>query len=380
MAERLSHETPFERLDPDQVSGQSFAVTRKGFDQKQVQAYLVSVSNQIKGGQQQIRDLREQVAQADVQSEPEASFSSQGVKLLDNGREASQRQTQAEAGEMATRARLLAEELQTTVEGLRSLPQISDEADLRGVDSHGAVEGLRSPPQILDVDQVAELLEQAYEQAQAVAGLLQEARDQAEAEVEHGRDQGREIVEQAKTLRLAVLRDMARRRQSARVQVERLRAGRDKLMATLSEARGSIDQSLESAKLSLTEAKVMANAAARRVEDEAEPTDLALLSELDDAQIVGMVPDVDSEPVARVQPVPVASNDVQPSPEGREAQAGVTVLSPVERDPVEAAADHPALTGDDGSGVDAIFARLRFQSENQREGAKNAAEAPVGED
>ena len=184
MAERPSSETPFERMDPAQVSGQSFAITRKGFDQMQVQAYLVSVSNQVKAGQQQIRDLREQVAQAEEHSEPDSEFSSQGVKLLDSGVEASRRQAQTEADEMAARARRLAEELQTTFEEVRSHQDFS-----------GA-------------DELAELLEQAYEQAQAVAGLLQEARDQAEAEVEHGRAQGREIVEQAKVLRLTVLRDM----------------------------------------------------------------------------------------------------------------------------------------------------------------------------
>ena len=356
MAERLPTETPFERLDPAQVFGQSFAVNRKGFDQKQVQAYLVSVSNQIKGGQQQIRDLREQVAQADAHPEPEAQFSSQGVKLLDSDLEASRRQTQTEAGEMATRARRLVEELQATVEELRSQKHVS-----------GA-------------DEVAELLEQAYGQAQAVAGLLQEARDQAEAEMEHGRSQGREIVEQAKALRLTVLRDMARRRQSARAQVERLRAGRDKLMATLSEVRHSIDQSLESAKLSLSEAKVMADAAARRVEDESEPTDLALLSELDDAQIVGMVPEFDSVSEAQAQPGPAAANDDH----DEEIQEGVILLTSVERDPVEAAADHPALaSADDSQDVDAIFARLRSQSDQQQEEGeteRDAAEAPAGKE
>ena len=377
MAERLPTETPFERMDPAQVSGQSFAVIRKGFDQKQVQAYLVSVSNQIKGGQQQIRDLREQVAQADAQPEPEAKFSSQGVKLLDSDVEASRRQTQTEAGEMPTRARRLAEELQATVEELRSRQDVSG------------------------VDEVAELLEQACGQAQAVAGLIQEARDQAEAEVEHSRARGREIVEQAKALRLTVLRDMARRRQGARAQVERLRAGRDKLIATLSEVRNSIDQSLESAKLSLTEAKIMADAAARRVEDESEPTDLALLSELDDAQTVGMVHEVGSVPEAQAQPEPAPTNDAQPAPDtgpaptndaqpapdtgpalaAGEIQEGVMLLPSIERDPVDAAGDHPALAGaDDSHDVDAIFARLRSQSDQKQKAAQDAAEAPAGKD
>ena len=337
MAEHSSPDTPFERLDPDQVSGQGFAVARKGFDQKQVQAYLVSVSNQIQAGQQQVRDLREQLAQAEGQSEPASEFSSQGVKLLDSGVEASRRQTQTEADEMAARARRLAEELQTTFEELRTQHDFS-----------GA-------------DELAELLEQAYEQAQAVAGLLQEARDQAEAEVEHGRAQGREIVEQAKALRLTVLRDMARRRQGARAQVERLRAGRDKLISMLGEARNSIDQSMETAKLSLAEAKVLADAAARRIEDETEPTDLALLSELDDAQVVGMVP------------------ETAPAPE---VQEGVTLLAPVERDPVESAADHPALSSAEDKGdVDAIFARLRTQRNQPQEvgeSRQDAAESPTG--
>ncbi|WP_419848101.1 hypothetical protein [Candidatus Poriferisocius sp.] len=340
MAERLGGDTPFERVNPEEVSSQTFAVARKGFDQKQVQAYLVSLSNQIKSGQQQIRDLREQVAQFDAQPEPEPEFSRQGVKLLDGGMEASRRLTQTEANEMAARAVRLAEKLDKSVEDLRSRQDLSDAGEL------------------------LELLEQAGEQAQAVARLLQEAREQAEAEVEHGRVQGREIVEQAKTLRLTVLRDMARRRQTARAQVERLRAGRDKLMATLGEARHSIEQSMEAAKLSLAEAKVVADAAARRVEDETEPTDLALLSELDDAQVVGMVPDATA-----------------PDGDIEEVHESVTLLPPAERDPVEAAAEHPVLTNvGDSSDVDAIFARLRSQSgvsQDDRETAPGAAKTPV---
>lgn len=354
MAERPSSETPFERMDPAQVYGQSFAITRKGFDQMQVQAYLVSMSNQVKAGQQQIRDLREQVAQAERQSEPDSEFSSQGVKLLDSGVEASRRQAQTEADEMAARARRLAEEFHTTFEELRSHQDFS-----------GA-------------DELAELLEEAYEQAQAVAGLLQEARDQAQAEVEHGRAQGREIVEQAKALRLTVLRDMARRRQGARAQVERLRAGRDKLISMLSDARSSIDQSMETARLSLAEAKVLADAAARRIEDEAEPTDLALLSELDDAEDVGMIP----EPAVVVD---ISEGDSPPEvPEtdsASEIHEGVTLLPPVAPDPVEAAADHPAVaSADESRDVDAIFARLRSQGDQQREDGRDAAESSVGKD
>ena len=368
MAERLSSDTPFERMDPAQVSSQSFAVIRKGFDKAQVQAYLVSVGNQIKAGQQQIRDLREQVAQADDEPDVESEFSSEGVKLLDSDVEASRRQTQTEASEMTARSRRLAEQLQTTVAELRSRPEFSE------------------------AEELAELLEQAYEQAQGVAVLFQEVRKQAEAEVEHGRDQGREIVEQAKALRLTVLRDMARRRQAARAQVERLRAGRDKLISILSEARHSVDQSIDSAKLSLAEAKVLADAAARRVEDEAQPTDLALLTELDDAENVGMIPEPEPIPETPTQPVPTVEREANADPgyQEREANAdpgyqeNVTLLSPTGRDPVEAAADHPALASAyDNHDVDAIFARLRSQggqTKENRETALDAAEAPAGKD
>jgi len=354
MAERLAVDTPFERMDPEQVSDHDFAVTRKGFDKGQVQAYLVSVANQIKAGQQQIRELREQVAEAEDEPESESEFSSEGIKLLDSDVDASRRQTQTEAGEMVASARRLAEQIQTTVADLRSQQETS-----------GA-------------EELAELLEQAYEQAQAVDGLFQKVRDQATAEVEHGRDQGKEILQQAKALRLTVLRDMAQRRQAARAQVERLRAGRDKLIAILSEARSSIDQSVDSAKLSLAEAKILADAAARRVEDEGQPTDLALLSELDDAENVGMIPEPHSAPE------PSAPGEGGEMIAGAGVQEGVAFLPPAGRDPVEAAADHPAMIGADGShDVDAIFSRLRSQSgrpQEDRETAPDAAEASVGKD
>ena len=244
--------------------------------------------------------------------------------------------TQTEAGELAARALRLAEQIQASVKELRSQQEMP-----------GAQE-------------IAELLEQACEQAQAVVGLLQEARHQAEAEVEHGRAEGREIVEKAKALRLTVLRDMARRRQAARAQVERLRAGRDKLISILGEARNSIDQSMTSAKLSLAEAKVQADAAARRVEDEVEPTDLALLSELDDAENVGMIPEAD------------------PAPQVHE---GVTLLPSAVPDPVAAAGEHPVLAGaEESRDVDAIFARLRSQRVQSQEATQPAAEAPAAKD
>ncbi|WP_419924250.1 hypothetical protein [Candidatus Poriferisocius sp.] len=347
MAERPDGDTPFERVNPEEVSSHSFAVARKGFDQKQVQAYLVSLGNQIKSGQQQIRDLREQVAQVDSPPESEAEFSAQGVKLLDDGAEASRRQSQAETNEMVARAGRVADDLEKTIEALRLQQDLPDAGE------------------------VVELLEQAGEQAHAVAGLAQEAREKAEAEVEHGRSQGREIVEQAKMLRLTVLRDMARRRQTARAQVERLRAGRDKLMATLGDARHAIEQSMESAKLSLAEAKVVADAAARRVEDETEPTDMALLSELDDAQTVGMVPGADT-------------GDEDSGYDSSEAHEGVILLSPAERNPVESAAEHPVLANaGEGGDVDAIFARLRSQSgklPDDLETGPGAAVTPVGDD
>ena len=122
--------------------------------------------------------------------------------------------------------------------------------------------------------------------------------------------EGREIVEKAKALRLTVLRDMARRRQAARAQVERLRGGtRQAHIHLWVRLAHSIDQSMESAKLSLAEAKVQADAAARRVEDEVEPTDLALLSELDDAENVGMIPSSPTRQVRRHQ-----TNQCPPQP------------------------------------------------------------------
>lgn len=268
------------------------------------------------------------LVEGEAGAESEAEFSPQGVKLLADGLEAARRQRETGAEDLAAQARRVAEKLEKAAESLRS---------------H------RDPAAI---GEVVDLVEQAAEQAQAVVGLLQEAREQADAEVEHGRAQGREIVEQAKTLRLTVLRDMARRRQTARAQVERLRAGRDKLMATLSDARQSIEQSLEAAKLSLAEAKVVADAAARRVEDEAEPKDSALLSELDDARMVGMVAAAETAEVAD------------------------TAETVPERDPVEAAADHPVIaSAEGGGGVDAIFARLRSQSGQPPDGGEIVGDA-----
>ncbi|WP_419918348.1 hypothetical protein [Candidatus Poriferisocius sp.] len=277
----------------------------------------------------------------------------------------------AELTEVVSRIDRLVGELERTAEAMGSRPDIPSAGEVVEL-LEQAGERARS---------LVELLQQAREQAEAEVELLQQAREQAEAEVEKGRAQGREIVEQAKTLRLTVLRDMARRRQTARVQVERLRAGRDKLMATLLEARHSIDQSLELAKLSLAEAKVVADTAARRVEEETGPSDLALLSELDDAQTVGMIPDSGPVEVVVEHPVLAGAGDGECDP--------VVVEHPVlagagdgECDPV--VVEHPVLAGaEDSKQVEAVFARLRSRSDppqEDREIMRDAAKIPAGDE
>ena len=59
---------------------------------------------------------------------------------------------------------------------------------------------------------------------------IDEARREAETIVEEGRVRGKEMVTEAQTVRERMLRDLARKRQTGRAQVEQLRAGRDRLL------------------------------------------------------------------------------------------------------------------------------------------------------
>jgi hypothetical protein len=101
--------------------------------------------------------------------------------------------------------------------------------------------------------------------AEAEAGSIRaQAQAAAGEELEAAKARGREMVGEAHALRERVLADLVRRRSLARVQIEQLRAGRERLIEAYRVVRRTLDEATDELSVVEAEAKVAADSAARR--------------------------------------------------------------------------------------------------------------------
>lgn len=95
------------------------------------------------------------------------------------------------------------------------------------------------------------------------------------------------MVNEAQVVRERMLGDLARKRQTGRAQVEQLRAGRDRLLESLSIAQASLDTAMKDLVESVPEARSAAERAGIRVANEATPTAEVMEAEIESARLVG---------------------------------------------------------------------------------------------
>ena len=131
-----------------------------------------------------------------------------------------------------------------------------------------------------------------------------------------------------------MLRQLARTRQRAQLNLEQLRVGRERLLTAYEVARATIDQATGELDLALPEAKALAERLTARVGDDEARSLRELeaefeLERLEDLRILG-----DDDPGARVPPRPRAASAVEP-------EVTVEVDRAVEPEP---AAEEPAPT------------------------------------
>ncbi|MEO5842546.1 MAG: hypothetical protein ABIQ73_03945 [Acidimicrobiales bacterium] len=378
----MSTDRPTDRVDPDSVARAAFETTRRGFDQTQVRSYLSVVAREIERLRASEVELQRQLADAEraareqTRTDPEhltQLLGEETARVLNAAREAAaERLTRAE--EVATRLRQEAddESARTRQEADASAIAVRDEAATHAREQR---------------DQADEYARSTRNAAESQAALVRATAEQAVSdEIDAARVRGRELVAEAQMVRDRILRDLARRRKQMRVQVEQLRAARDRLVLAHEAVRTSLDEAEEELNLALPNARYAADAAARRLEAEPELTigqleeeiALARLANLpllapdgddersdDDDPLTEEVPALDvalgTRPEAEVEP-PVAG-DGEPEPE-------LVAVVAVEPDPEPDVEPAPAATVDgegDGliddpeeeSAVDALFARIR---------------------
>ena len=226
---------PDPSLTPELIHARAFTVGFRGYDQSEVRDFLNRLSAEIRSLREQMesmesnwRSAEERAARPPVLDEETlmAAVGEETAAIL--------RTARASAAEMRTKAAEDADRIRAEAEGL--LSDKTKEAE----------------------EAVAGIVERAEAEA---TGILEKAHAEAE-QIKAKAEQERALtIEGANTTRERILEDLSRRRRVATVQIEQLRAGRERLL----ESYGVVRRTLEEAHEELTRADAEARAAADEV-------------------------------------------------------------------------------------------------------------------
>ena len=186
---------------PNSVASATFAMSRRGFDQGEVRDFLRMLAAELARLQEREKFLERELRTAQ-RSAPHAAV------VLDD--------------EVVTK--MLGEETARILQAARE-----------------AANQIRSRSE----EQAARLVREATDEAQRrreeaeieTSRRRQDATADAEAELEMAKQQGREMVNEARAYRERVLSELSRRRELARQQIEQLVHGRDRLLQAFERAR-----------------------------------------------------------------------------------------------------------------------------------------------
>ena len=237
-----------EAIDPGDLESRSFPILRRGFDPAEVRSQLQAAASEIRRLQRLCNELSGRLTESQQAGRGDTD-ARRATEML--GVEVS---SVLEAAHNAAASRI---------------ERAESEAEAMSHEARAAVESV-----------LADATAQSTE-------LVASARLEAEEIVEESRNHGREMVHEAQMVRERMLRDLARKRQSGRTQIEQLRAGRDRLLDALTTVQTSLDTAIEDLVTSVPEARTAANRAGLRISSEPTPTTDDLEAEIEAGRLVG---------------------------------------------------------------------------------------------
>jgi DivIVA domain-containing protein len=396
----MSPEPP---LDATGIARRHFSTSRRGYDPDEVRAFLHELADMVGRLQRAEAHERERAERAEQraalaerldQHRLVELLGEETARVLDAAREAGtdiRSKAEESAARMVREAQAAAHAAveQADHDAAARRVQILAEADELRHQAEAEVERRR-----LEGQQVVDAMRhEAESEREAMLADGERARAEAEAAAEQirasARDQGRRLVGEAQTVRERMLADLARRRRTAREQLERLNGARERLLAAYEVVKRTVDEATTELTVALPEARLASEMAMRRVSDEPEETVEVLEAELSVARMAGLVDDVpasavsdddfdemlrelgdeaqhdreDDEVIFEVEDEP-ADVDEPAEPEAGDEPAAaepadrpVPILTAVPDPPPASEADE----GETGPYVDELFARIRAE-------------------
>jgi DivIVA domain-containing protein len=258
--DRTHHHSDLPDMSADLIAGRRFGQTWRGYDPDEVKQFLARVATQV-------RLLRERI---------EAAESAR--------RDAEQRASHPEMDEAA----LMSAVGEETAGILRSARSAAAEITAKAEANAEALVAAAEAKATDLVDRAESMLASRTAEAEATAAeilagaqseaedLSQTAQHEAEALAEDAAQKYKEIIQAAQDLRETILTDLARRRNLGTVQIDQLRAGRERLLDAYLVVRRTLDEVTDELQRAGAEAKAAADAVGRQAgtEHHEEPLDL----------------------------------------------------------------------------------------------------------
>jgi DivIVA domain-containing protein len=312
-------------ITPEAVQARGFATAFRGYDAGEVKAYLGKIANELKAWRERAEQLEsawhsaeERAARPPVLDEDTlmAAVGEETAAILRTARAAAAdlrakaaEETEKLLSDASAEAETSMADAQTKAE--RSVQQAeSDAARILEEATTALATATAGAEQAANA-----ILERARQEA---AELLQKATEDADS-IRHKAEKEHQLtIEGANATRDKILEDLSRRRRVATVQIEQLRAGRERLIESYAMVRRTLEDVQSELSRADAEARAAADDVGRRLRDQ---TDVEL----------------SEDTLAATDPVPVPPPDTESPAPRLEAQSPA---SPVEADspasPVEA--------------------------------------------
>lgn len=315
------------RTSPDEVARRTFATARRGFDPAEVRAYLEMVAREMLAAAEREEQWRDAVEAAERRAANPVLDENTLTAALGQETARVLRTVHDAAAELLARAEGDAGRLRSHAQ--EEADQVQAHAEQNATDRAAQAEA-----------SAGDVRRRANEEAKS---RLEGARLEAEALVAQARAEGRAMVQEAQELRARVLADLSRRRRVLHSQIEQLRAGRERLAATISDVRHSVDRITDELFRAEDEARLAAEAAGRQAASQEDSDELERASA--------------GEPVGAAAVSGIVAGD-----EIEVVESVVVIPNPAGTHPT----DDVAAEGDSGAqgpnqAVEDLFARLRAE-------------------
>ncbi len=239
---------PEEPLSAEEVAHRRFSYAFRGFDPREVRDYLDRVADELRGGEKRERELQRQVADAEHRAANPVVDETVLTRSLGE-----------ETSRVLSSAHQVASELKAKAE---------DNAARILREAHAEAQRIRASAETV-------LAERTEETEAAAEEIRRAARDETEASLRQARQEAASLLAdaQAKAARMVedaeaasgrVVSELGRRRRVAMAQIEQLRAGRERLLDAYRVVRRTLEEVVDELHRAEPEARLAAEAAARR--------------------------------------------------------------------------------------------------------------------